>query len=129
MALADANTRGIVHPPSVRQLLEQRRAEAGRPVALSAEVPQDPRLRDVVIRPHALGLYDQLQPADTKGRRRRAPPPPAPLRQARAARDRRTRIPPLQQPLRRSALRGRHAAIYEGADRDYDRPLMVQFLW
>jgi hypothetical protein len=49
-----------------RQLLEQRRAEAGRPAALSAEVPQDPRLRDVVIRPHALDLYDQLQPVDTK---------------------------------------------------------------
>lgn len=65
VALADANARGLVHPPSVRQLLEQRRAEAGRPVALSAEVPQDPRLRDVVIHPHALGLYDQLQsPAD-----------------------------------------------------------------
>ncbi len=66
VALADANTRGIVHPPSVRQLLEQRRAEAGRPAALSAEVPQDPRLRDVVIRPHALDIYDQLQPAGPK---------------------------------------------------------------
>ncbi len=61
VALADANARGLVHPPSVRQLLEQRRALAGRPVALSAEVPQDPRLRDVVIHPHALGLYDQLR--------------------------------------------------------------------
>ena len=66
VALADANARGIVHPPSVRQLLEQRRAEAGRPAALSAEVPQDSRLRDVVIRPHALDLYDQLQPTSPK---------------------------------------------------------------
>lgn len=61
-ALADANTRGIVHPPSVRQLLDQRRAELGRPAPLTADVPQDPRLRDVVIRPHALHLYDELQP-------------------------------------------------------------------
>jgi transposase len=66
VALADANARGIVHPPSVRQLLDQRRTEAGRPAALSAEVPQDPRLRDVVIHPHALGLYDQLQPPADK---------------------------------------------------------------
>ena len=61
-ALADANTRGLVHPPSVRQLLEQHRAALGRPAPLTAQVPQDPRLRDVVIRPHALGLYDALQP-------------------------------------------------------------------
>lgn len=65
-ALADANARGLVHPPSVRQLLEQHRAELGRPAPLTAQVPQDPRLRDVVIRPHALGLYDALQPRDDK---------------------------------------------------------------
>jgi hypothetical protein len=50
----------------VRQLLEQRRAELGRPAPLTAEIPQDPRLRDVVIRPHALQLYDQLQPPRSK---------------------------------------------------------------
>jgi transposase len=66
VALADANARGLVHPPSVRQLLEQRRAELGRPAPLTAEIPQDPRLRDVVIRPHALQLYDQLQPPRSK---------------------------------------------------------------
>ena len=59
-ALAEANIRELVHPPSVRQLLERRRAEEGRPAALSAEVPTDPRLRAVVVRPHALDLYDQL---------------------------------------------------------------------
>lgn len=61
-ALAEANAREIVHPPSVRQLLERRRAEAGRPASLSVEVPADPRLRAVVIRPHALDLYDRLRP-------------------------------------------------------------------
>jgi transposase len=59
-ALAEANIRELVHPPSVRQLLERRRADEGRPAALSAEVPADPRLRAVVVRPHALDLYDQL---------------------------------------------------------------------
>ena len=37
-----------------------------RRMASPGEVPQDPRLRDVVIHPHALDLYDQLQPVDTK---------------------------------------------------------------
>lgn len=40
VALAEANTRGIVHPPSWRQLLDQRRAELDRPAPLTAEVPQ-----------------------------------------------------------------------------------------
>ena len=40
----------------------QHRAALGRPAPLTAQVLQDPRLRDVVIRPHALGLYDALQP-------------------------------------------------------------------
>ncbi len=60
-ALAEANTRGLVHPPSVRQLLEQHRQAAGRPAPLSPALPVDPRLRDLVVRPHALGLYDRLQ--------------------------------------------------------------------
>ena len=62
VALIEANTRELVHPPSVRQLIERRRAVEGRPVALSAEMPTDPRLRAVVVRPHALDLYDQLRP-------------------------------------------------------------------
>lgn len=66
-ALAEANTRELVHPPSVRQLLERRRAEEGRPAPLSIEAPADPRLRRVVIRPHALDLYDQLRPPGEEG--------------------------------------------------------------
>ena len=62
VALAEANTRGLVHPPSVRQLLEQRRQADGRPAALSPVMPVEPRLRDLVVRPHALDLYDRLQP-------------------------------------------------------------------
>ena len=62
VALGEANTRGLVHPPSVRQLLEQRRQADGRPAALSPVMPVEPRLRDLVVRPHALDLYDRLQP-------------------------------------------------------------------
>jgi transposase len=63
-ALAEANARELVHPPSVRQLLERRRADEGRLAPLSAEVPTNPRLREVVVRPHALDLYDRLRPSD-----------------------------------------------------------------
>ncbi len=65
-ALTECNAREVVHIPSVRQLLEQRRHATGRspqpPVALS-----DERLRDIVVRPHDLGTYasiDETDPAE-----------------------------------------------------------------
>lgn len=58
-ALAEVNRREVVHVPSIRQLLEQRRHAAGRRPALPVELPR-PELRDLVVRPHALSTYDQL---------------------------------------------------------------------
>lgn len=58
-ALIEINGREVVHVPSVRQLLEQRRRASGRPAAAVVELPRA-ELRDFVVRPHALASYDQL---------------------------------------------------------------------
>jgi transposase len=59
-ALVEINVRGVVHVPAVRMLIEQRRHAKGRPPLVAVALPDDPRLRDIVVRPHALETYDQL---------------------------------------------------------------------
>ena len=59
-AIREALDRDIPHPHAVRQILEsQRRAEGCSP-ALPVELPDDPRVRDLTVRPHALENYDAL---------------------------------------------------------------------
>lgn len=60
-ALAEAMERGTPHVGAVRFLLERRRRAAHRPVPLGIELPDDPRVRNVTVRPHALASYDQLK--------------------------------------------------------------------
>lgn len=62
-ALAEALERDVIHVPSVRQLLEQRRHADGRPAPLAVTIT-DPRLRDLAVRPHDLSTYDQLNTDD-----------------------------------------------------------------
>lgn len=56
-AIAACVQRDVVHVPAVRQLLQQDRHAAPR---LPGAQPRDPRLRDIVVRPHALADYDRL---------------------------------------------------------------------
>ena len=57
-AIAEVLGRGVAHPGAVRQELDRRRRQRGLapPVALS--LPDDPRTRQLVVRPHALSTYD-----------------------------------------------------------------------
>lgn len=57
--LAEVLEREVIHVPSVRQMLEQRRHADGQPLPTAVAIA-DPRLRDVVVRPHDLSTYDQL---------------------------------------------------------------------
>jgi len=57
--LVEILERGVIHVPSVRQALEQRRHAEGRPLPVAVAI-DDPRLRDVVVRPHNLSVYDEL---------------------------------------------------------------------
>ncbi len=66
--LADATTevlaRDVPHVDAVRQVLEQRRAARGLPPARALLLPDDPRLRDLHVRPHSLAGYDMLAPGE-----------------------------------------------------------------
>jgi transposase len=61
-AITEALARGTAHPASVRQLLDQRRAAAHQPPPVALALPDDPRIRDLVVHPHPLEHYDRLHP-------------------------------------------------------------------
>jgi len=52
-----AGARGV---ESVRHILERARREAGRPPPRPLQLPDDPRLRELSVKPHALKSYDQI---------------------------------------------------------------------
>lgn len=52
--------KGVPHPSAVRQTLEHRRHQRGLPPPVAVTLPRDARLRDLQVRPHALGDYDGL---------------------------------------------------------------------
>jgi hypothetical protein len=63
-AIAEALARDVPHPNAVRLALERCREQRERPRALLAiTLPDDQRVRDVVVTPHKLDAYDQLQTA------------------------------------------------------------------
>lgn len=48
------------HVGAVRQVLEGARRARGAPPPMAVELPEDPRVRELVVRPHPLAQYDQL---------------------------------------------------------------------
>jgi hypothetical protein len=60
-AIAEALEHGSPHLAAVRQVLDQRRHQRGQPPPIAIRLPDDPRLRRLVVRPHALSDYEQLQ--------------------------------------------------------------------
>lgn len=59
-AVQAALEEGVPHLGAVRQILDQRRQAAGQLPPVTPQLPDDPRVRDIVIRPHPLNTYDQL---------------------------------------------------------------------
>ena len=60
-AIGEALTRGVPHPNAVCLALERRREQRDQPPPLPIALPADKRLRDLVVSPHKLDDYDQLQ--------------------------------------------------------------------
>ncbi|MFT5433319.1 MAG: hypothetical protein ACI9OJ_004025 [Myxococcota bacterium] len=60
-ALREALERRAPHPHAVRQSLERRRQEQALPPVLPVQLPDDPRVTDVVVTPHKLSSYDDLE--------------------------------------------------------------------
>lgn len=63
-ALVEINDREVVHVPAVRTVLEQRRHAKGRPTPLAVALPDDPRIRELVVHPHDLATYDHIDDDD-----------------------------------------------------------------
>ncbi len=59
-AIAAAIAKGSPSLSAIRQLLDLNRQASGKPVPIAAELPDDPRVRTLVVRPHALETYDHL---------------------------------------------------------------------
>lgn len=60
-AVAEAVQRNAMHVAAVQQVLERNRHLLGQPPALAVDLPQDPRVRDIVVKPHRLDSYDTFQ--------------------------------------------------------------------
>ena len=63
-AIADAFGRGALSAQSVAHVLDQAQRAAGTPPPLEHLLPDDPRVRDVRVTPHALRSYDALGDGD-----------------------------------------------------------------
>ncbi len=59
-AIAEAVARGTPHPHAVRQILERERRAQGALPPLAVDLPDDPRVRGLVVRTHSLSSYDAL---------------------------------------------------------------------
>jgi transposase len=60
-ALAGALQAQAPHLAAVRQLLEQARHAQSQPPLIAVALPQDPRVRDIVVHPHPLTTYDHIR--------------------------------------------------------------------
>jgi hypothetical protein len=63
-AIEEALKRNVPHPNAVRFSLVKRRDEQNQLPPVYLDLPDDARIRDVVVRPHDLNGYDQLQSTD-----------------------------------------------------------------
>ena len=59
-ALAQALAADSAHLPGVRQILEQHQQARHQEPPVAVALPDDPRVRDLVVHPHDLATYDQL---------------------------------------------------------------------
>jgi hypothetical protein len=59
-AILDALDQDIPHHHAVRQILERQRRVAGLSPAVPVQLPNDPRVRELVVQPHTLESYDAL---------------------------------------------------------------------
>lgn len=61
LGMTYALAKDVPHPNTVRLFLQRRREEKELPPPVSVNVSHDPRVRDCVVRTHALNDYDALQ--------------------------------------------------------------------
>lgn len=60
-AIQEALQRAVPHPNAVRLSLQRRREQRNQPPPLAITLPDKAQVRNLVVRPHALNGYDQLE--------------------------------------------------------------------
>jgi hypothetical protein len=60
VALVEAHRRGAFAAQSVAHVLDQRRRARGAPIPIEVTLPDDPRVRGLVVTPHSLERYDRI---------------------------------------------------------------------
>jgi transposase len=60
-AIAEALQRDVPHPHAVRHALERRRQERGQAAIVPLQLPDDARVRNLIVKPHSLESYDQIE--------------------------------------------------------------------
>ena len=65
-AIKEALARKVPHPNAVRLSLKRRREEREMLPIVHLELPQDPRVRELSVRPHDLSDYDKLLTSEEK---------------------------------------------------------------
>lgn len=60
IALVEAHRRGAFAAQSVAHILDQRRRARGAPVPIEVTLPDDPRVRGLLVTPHSLERYDRI---------------------------------------------------------------------
>jgi len=65
-AITEALAHGVPHPNAVRQALERRREQREQPTPLTLTLPNNDKVRGIVVRPAPLAHYDQICPTATE---------------------------------------------------------------
>ncbi|GAC1352499.1 MAG: hypothetical protein NVSMB1_15950 [Polyangiales bacterium] len=60
-AITEAIARGTPHIGAIRQSLDRLHQQTGEPPPVGLHLPSDPRLDRIVVRPHQLSSYDDIQ--------------------------------------------------------------------
>ena len=64
-AIDEALQQQSPHPNAVRQVLERRREQRDQPPPLAITLPDNPKVKNAIVRPASLAGYDQLNPSST----------------------------------------------------------------
>jgi len=62
IGMKEAIAKDLPHQNTVRLILEQRRADKQQLPPITIPLPNDSKAKELVVRPHSLANYDQLQP-------------------------------------------------------------------
>ncbi|MGH7015378.1 MAG: IS21 family transposase [Stellaceae bacterium] len=78
-ALTAALVEDAVHLPAVRHFIDLHRAQRGQSPPIPVTLPDDPRVRDLAVRPHNLAEYEKLA-QESSDERSDAPPDTEPVK-------------------------------------------------